>query len=251
MTHHEAVKNAHIDNIEEMVIDSELDKDKPERISEYLYREIKNEILCCALKPGTSINESAFARRYNVSRTPVREALARLIQEELILLSAGGGYSVTPITVKDVHDVFALRVLLEGKAAELAGSKPTPDTVAKLNNILLSLDQIDLSTVDDEGRLQYVQLGNQFHLTIAEASGNRKLFKIITNLMEAASRYVFIETNVVGTIGVEESRELVLALEEQDSEKARKSMESHILSSYQRTKDALLSGNDVQLIISN
>jgi DNA-binding GntR family transcriptional regulator len=251
MTDQEAVKNAQINAVEDMLFDIERDVDKPEKMSESIYREIKNEILCCALKPGTSISESSLARQYNVSRTPVREALARLIQEELIQISASGGYSVTPITVKDVHDVFALRVLLEGEAAELAASKPNQDTVDKLNNILLTLDQIDTSSVDYEGRLEYVQLGSQFHLSIAEASGNRKLLKIITSLMEAASRYVYIESSVVGTMGVEESRELVLAIEKQDSEKARKIMESHVLASYQRTKDALLSGNDVPLLVGN
>jgi len=251
MTDHEAVKNAQINKIDEIGFDSKEEEDKPEKMSEFIYRKIKNEILSCALKPGTSINESSLARQYNVSRTPVREAIARLIQEELIQVGASGGYSVTPITVKDVHDIFALRVLLEGEAARLAASKPTQDTIAKLNSILLSLNHIEISTVDDEGRLEYVQLGNQFHLTIAEASGNRKLFKIITSLMEAASRYVFIESSVVGTLGVEESRELVLALEERDGERARKIMESHVQASYQRTKDALLSGNDVQLIVSN
>ena len=251
MTNHEQLRNLPLENGIEADIESQLVKEKPARLSERLYGKIKSEILSCKLKPGASISDSALARRYKVSRTPVREALARVIQDDLILTKTGIGFQIAPITVKDVHDVFALRVLLEGEAAELAASKVTQDILDKLNDLLQKIDTIDLSTVDDKGRLSYVKVNNDFHLTIAKASGNRKLFKIIKNLMDEASRYIFIESSVVGRIGIEESQNLVKAFEAREREKAREIVENHILSSYRRTMDALMAGDNLQLHFAN
>ena len=76
-------------------------------------------ILETALKPGETIYGPKLARSFQISRTPVREALVRLEQGGWIIPAGGQGSLVSPLTPRDLHDVFEMRLLLEPPAVNL------------------------------------------------------------------------------------------------------------------------------------
>src|SRR5918997_618134 len=100
------------------------------------YEALKQDVLTCALRPGAQIFEAELATRYGTSKTPVREALSTLVQEGLVQVLPRRGYLVAPITLRDVQEVFQLRLLLETAAAELAAEHITEEALRQLNALV-------------------------------------------------------------------------------------------------------------------
>ena len=89
-------------------------------LSDQAYDAIRSAILICALAPGEAISESTLASRYGVGKAPVRAALSRLRQEGLVSASPRRSYVVAPITLRDVQELYALRLILEPATARRA-----------------------------------------------------------------------------------------------------------------------------------
>ena len=84
-------------------------------LNETAYRAIKADIIACVLQPGEEISEAVLVGRYGFSKAPIRSALMRLRQEGLIVSRGRQGNIVSPVTLRDVKEVFQLRLLLEAK----------------------------------------------------------------------------------------------------------------------------------------
>ena len=98
-----------------------------ERSSGSLYRELRSQIVRGELAPGRRLAEVAAAERFGVSRTPVREALARLTQEGFLVRTLDGGrieLAVAPLTAQEAGEVFRIVGALEGLAAMEVGEEP-------------------------------------------------------------------------------------------------------------------------------
>jgi len=93
------------------------------RTSDRVYRALRQEILDGALEPGAMLGEVEQSERLGVSRTPLREALARLQAEGLVVASGGRGLVVAPVSLDDVRELFEIREALEVKAARLAAQR--------------------------------------------------------------------------------------------------------------------------------
>jgi DNA-binding GntR family transcriptional regulator len=146
-----------------------------------VYNDLREEILNCTLPPGSMIFEQALADRYNVSKTPVREALRRLVQEELVEAIHGVGYRILAVTVADVHEIFDLRLILEKASAERAAERITPQQLANLSKLAkTAYNYGDYSTYSS-----FLEINRAFHLAVAEISGNNRLVSALrANLLE-------------------------------------------------------------------
>jgi hypothetical protein len=91
-------------------------------LSERAYERVKHDIICCLFAPGSEISEAQLCAQYKLGKAPVRMALSRLAHDGLVRAIPRRGYMVTPVTLKDIQDVFELRLLLEPPAARLAAS---------------------------------------------------------------------------------------------------------------------------------
>lgn len=98
---------------------------KPASLMEQVHDALRTQILTCAIRPGQELNEAEIAERFNISKTPAREALAALRQEGLVRSFPRRGYQVTPITFADMDELFDVRTILEAGAAELACTRLT------------------------------------------------------------------------------------------------------------------------------
>ena len=81
---------------------------------------LRTDILACRLAPGATLSEAALAARTRLGRAPIRAALARLADEGLVLAVPRRGWVVSTVTIRDIHEVFDLRLILEPEAARRA-----------------------------------------------------------------------------------------------------------------------------------
>ncbi len=93
---------------------------KGQLLADKIFDLLKREIVTGGLKPGEALKEVAMAKRFNASRTPVREASNRLSNAGLLVPVANKGYTVAPMTIKDILDVYDLRIMVEPLCAEYA-----------------------------------------------------------------------------------------------------------------------------------
>jgi DNA-binding GntR family transcriptional regulator len=129
-----------------------------------IYRDLKAAVVNGELAPGEVLSEAELARRWEVSRTPVREAIRQLEQEHLVRWSPRRGATVASITVAGVRDLYEVREALEGLAAQLAAQHATTDEAAAGRE------------AHDGGDFpEAIRLDDHLHRCLARATGNRVL----------------------------------------------------------------------------
>lgn len=138
-----------------------------------IYEEVKKEIFSCVLQPSEILVVDNLAKRFGVSRTPVREALLALSNEGLLEARHHVGFIVTPVNVREIIEIYSLRILLEKEAVRLATSRLTPEDLAKLAALLDNPEN---------------PFGRHFHSIIAHASSWGVLANTIEDLMDKSSR---------------------------------------------------------------
>ncbi len=154
-------------------------------LKERAYSVIKAKIIRCELRPGGLLSEKELMAEIGSSRTPIREALNKLEQENWIRIYPKRGIFVTNISAKDIGDIYTLRKVNESLAASLAAEvidrdklQPYGDYWSKPRNA---------PNVEE-----HMAKDREFHLLIAYASGNRYLAQFISRLYDQASRVRFL-----------------------------------------------------------
>jgi DNA-binding GntR family transcriptional regulator len=151
-----------------------------ENLSARVYNQIKDLILCNEILPGQKLHHQGLSERLGVSRTPVREALTRLVQEGYVSFLPNRGFTCKEIRLQEAEELYDLREALEAFAVEKAIGKLTPDA---LNTLAKKLNQYgeDVEKRFTRDRLLYDQ---DVHLEIARISGNETLVKTLTQVFE-------------------------------------------------------------------
>lgn len=138
-----------------------------------VYSEIRRNILTNQLKPGVRLKEDAWAKKSDVSRMAVREALTRLLGEKLVIAGKKGGYFVKPMTEDDIHQIRELREILELGALRLAHKKVTREQINALEKICE-----DFTNMAKQGYFSGAcEADIKFHETLINCSGNSKLIE--------------------------------------------------------------------------
>jgi DNA-binding GntR family transcriptional regulator len=193
-------------------------------LADQVYQGLREEILSCRIRPGEPLAEGEVAKRFHVSKTPVREALGRLAQEGLVEVLPRKGYYITPITVRDVLDGYHLREVLEGEACALAAER------------LTSTDLLSLDELCDYGPDRAPTDNRKFHTIIALGSGNQRLAKLVAQVLDEMQRMVILDPymSYVPEDGATEHQDIVAALRARDPALARRHMSRHIKKSLER-----------------
>lgn len=148
------------------------------------YSAIKRSVIDCELEPGESITEQQLAAQYGVGRAAVRAALKRLTQEKLVDVGVRQRYSVTPLTLRHVNELFVVRALLEPEAARLAAGRINADHLRRLDELC----QARYIVGDASSARAFLRLNTEFHTTIVRASGNELLAETLVGLFEKVER---------------------------------------------------------------
>ena len=210
-------------------------------LAEQAYLRLRQDILVCTLAPGQVVTERELAGHYKMSKTPVREALTQVCHDGLVRRLPGRGYIVAPITVKDLRDLFGMRLILETAAAERAAREPSPALVAELR----LLSTISYDPEDPESHVQFLNGNRIFHLTLAHAAGNRRLTLALEGLLLELDRSFFLGLRLRDSSGEmkREHEEVVDALEAGDIDGLKNCIETQIVTSRDRILEAIMQGD--------
>lgn len=154
-------------------------------LADHTYHALRAAIFKGELAPGTPLRENEIAARIGVSRTPVREALRRLLLECLVTKTQSGGVIVSEVTSQLIIEAFALRKLLEGYAAREAATIVTPDDITRLHAIIAEAEH----AVQTGASEQLPELNDQFHGYIENIAHNSLLTRTTHMLREQTVAY--------------------------------------------------------------
>jgi len=152
---------------------------------EEAYRRILEIVLGGELNGGAYLNEQKLAEAFGMSRAPVREALQMLCSEHILANVPRLGYSVVPISIREIFDTVDLRLLLETESVRLACRNQDDSARAVLSSLLLREKEIQ---EDEEDIHSWIVKGDMVHQTIAEVSGNVMLKRTIVSMIDLLRR---------------------------------------------------------------
>ena len=150
------------------------------------YDLLRREIVSCRIFPGTRFTEAELMARFELGKASCRIALQRLIQGGFVSSMPRHGYRVTPITIKDVDEVFALRVALEPIAARAAAGRVNGAQLLRLEQACRVRIPADVGNQIDF----FLEANRSFHMAIADAAGNQRLSRTLSGLLDEMTRLV-------------------------------------------------------------
>jgi DNA-binding GntR family transcriptional regulator len=215
---------------------------------ERAYQNIKMGIVRGRYPPGAPLSEVSLAREHGMSRTPVREGLARLWQERYLDRVVGHGYFVARVTVQSIHDTFDVRRLLEGAAAARAAERATADEIEAMRRLaIVPISAPDENEQNLEGANDYreAEAANaRFHMAIASAARNTLAQELIERCLAQVDRFMSlgVQFGPFQEGATAAHLEIVDAIGRRDPVAAKARMEEHLDCGSQRMKDMLLRG---------
>ena len=196
-------------------------------LSQRVYLALKKDIITGQYQPGEALSEKELAKRYHGSRTPVREAAARLQHEHLVRIVANRGYFITQISFQWVNEIYEFRAAVEGASAELAAQKSWDQ--ATLDH-MLDLANTERKVDDRASYMRFIEADTEFHIAIAKLTRNPLLIRAVADMRSQMERimYASIEAGYYGELPVSEHCGIVEAIQNRDPALARKRMCDHI-----------------------
>lgn len=203
-----------------------LGDDRLSKRASLVYRALKHDLIIGRIRPGGFLHEVTIAGRFRVSKSPVRDALSVLRAEGYVDVVPRRGYIATQVSLREFHEVFGLRALLEGEAAALAASRDGPALAGRL----AALEAEARAAKRDNQPEAYVEMNRRFHLAIAAASEHTLLARWIEHLLERAERIIWLGVlrRVTSDDVYRETDELIDAIRSEKAEDARGAMMRHI-----------------------
>lgn len=213
-------------------------------LNDKAYEQIKFDIVRCRLPPGSEVSEAQLALSYGYGKAPVRMGLLRLSQDGLVKALPRRGYRIAPVTLKDVYDVFEMRLLLEPYAARAAAGRVDAEELRVLDDVC----QRDYAPTDPDSRLNYLEANRSFHVLIARASGNSRLAGSLAQLLDEMTRILFIGLGLRNRTDEmqHEHKQLVDALVAAEGAAAEQIARDQILASRKMVMDAIVSSTQFQ-----
>jgi len=196
-----------------------------------VYDRIRADILACVLTPGAIIQEKELAARYEVSKSPVRDALLRLQEQGLIEVMPRKGYRVRPISLADAKDLYETRILLEKACIKRAIEEAADEDLAVLDQFR--------SVEENGGLAEWVTYNRDFHRTVAHLSGNARLTKMAQEVIDQFDRLTFVGVSTAPSGAsseklVKEHCDIIDAIQSRDKTKASRLINAHVMKSQKR-----------------
>lgn len=194
-------------------------------IADRIFETIEQKILDGTFEKGEVLTELGLCEKLSASRTPVREALARLKHEGLLEESVKGNV-VAGISEEDLSDIYDIRLRIEGLAAAMCAEHITAEQLMELEEVL-TLQEF----YTNKGAAENIKrLDSEFHVLIYSYCGSRTLSQLLGELHRKVQRYrrISVENKTRAEAAVKEHREIYDALASHDSARAEQLTAKHI-----------------------
>jgi DNA-binding GntR family transcriptional regulator len=203
-----------------------------------VFEELREDIMSCELQPGSELRESELARRYGVSKSPIRDALQKLEFEGLVQIVPRQGHRVLPISLSDAHDILDLRETLENAAIKKIAAECTSS----------DLDSLDRFRVADMSSLNaFADYNRSFHAEICSMAGNGRQSAVMSSLMDNYERLCIVSLSsrhqeaAAMTSALQDHCDIIDALQARDSRRAARLSARHIRKSQSQVMRGLKS----------
>ena len=204
------------------------------RSASRVYDRVQQMAITYALKPGERINEVELAKKLNVSRTPLREALNRLVAEGFLVVKPNLGFFRRSLDSEEVYHLYDLRCLLEIQSSKLAAQRASDEA-------LESLIQMVSAKEEPGNELELLRQDEAFHIKIAALTGNPELVNVLRGVNNRIHFARWIDRRTRRN-SREEHLAIARAIASRDSDKAGQLMESHIRRRYQQIVEIIKIG---------
>lgn len=152
------------------------------------YEQIKHRIITCDLKPGEVLSEAALSASLDIGRTPVHQAIDRLVTDGLIDVMPRKGIMVKPVSLDEIFDIIDVRLINESHCARRAAASAEPEDVARMTANLDAMWKAAQSRAIES----MMELDREFHALLSGLTRNKVLTEILRNLQDRSTRLWFI-----------------------------------------------------------
>ncbi len=197
-----------------------------ELLNQKVYRLLKESIIKGFLEPGTKLLENKIAEEMQVSRTPVREAMQKLVAEGFVKTAPNQTMVVTEVSPEDVKEVLQIRGVLEGLAARITAKKINRQEIDELENVVTKMSL----HVSRENLSSYCKVDDEFHNLILNICGNKWIIQIRDNLGSFIYRFRIKSLSIPGRLkhSLEEHQAIMESLKKHNSEEADRLSKIHM-----------------------
>lgn len=206
-------------------------KHKTISLADQVFERLENDIISGKYQRGQMLTELGLTEDLQVSRTPIREALQRLEQEQLIK-NQPKGILVLGVTEKDLYDIYSIRMRIEGLTAAEAARNQDPDGLRMLAEAI-SLQEFYVNRHDAE---QIKTMDNRFHETVYEMCGSNVLYSVLLPLHRKVQKYrkISFQSNDRAGASYKEHKEIYEAILAGNAVLAEELMTKHVKNAMDR-----------------
>ena len=195
-------------------------------VQDSVYSALRDSIINLNLAPGTTISEKEISQRFEVSRTPVREAFIHMSKEGLIKVIPQKETLVSLIDLARVEQEFFLRQSLEIAVQEYFLKNSKPEHISELENLL----DLQAEAVKNNSPAEFIRCDDAFHRTFFDGAGQPLCWEIVSSM---SGHYYRVRMLIVRISGIADEkvlhhRNILDALKSRDLEKTRKLLYSHL-----------------------
>jgi GntR family transcriptional regulator, rspAB operon transcriptional repressor len=190
------------------------------------YDAIKHRIITCAFRPGEYINELQLSTLLKIGRTPVHQALDRLMVEGMVEVIPRKGVIVKPVSLNEVLQIIEVRLINEPFGARVAAEQANDADLNELADVIARAQHwVSVRNVE-----KLMLLDREFHFLIARATKNDVLSELLRNLHERSLRFWFLSLNAPKQYETvqDEHAAILDAIRKRDPDKAEAAMRRHI-----------------------
>lgn len=160
-------------------------------LADFIYDKLHEDIIAGHLKPGQKLHIAELAKQYHVALSPIREALARLSESELVIAKSQRGFTVSPLSQRDLLDLYKTRAYIEAIALNLSIENGNDDWEAEILAAFHRLAKFEekLTLASVEHYNEWEKRHRAFNLALIKACGLRHLLDIQNKLYHLTERY--------------------------------------------------------------
>ncbi len=225
-----------------------MSKSKNNASSNIVYECLKNDILHLNLLPGSAISETDMATKYNVSRTPVRDAFKALVNEGLLEVKPHIGTFISLIDINQISDVLYIRKVIEESILnDLCLHFSETDALKLKFSLNEQKNLLDINNGSDDIPSQFIKYDNNFHKLIFRIAGKESVWDMIFGINQHYERFRAL-INLYGENNVQnlykEHYDIVDALNKRDHQTLKEHINKHIYDGFRNSSKIMMEHSD-------